>query len=102
VNIPFCAFNGNRDVWVDVGDKRIGPLPIHLLRSYPIYLVILPYSLVIFGPTLFTKFSSLVLPCSFSGRSFPILLVVKFGPTLFIYLSVLPYSFSQPYPFSHI
>ena len=20
--IPFCAFNGNRDVWVDVGDKR--------------------------------------------------------------------------------
>jgi len=22
--IPFCAFNGNRDVWVDIGDKRIG------------------------------------------------------------------------------
>lgn len=22
--IPFCAFNGNRDVWVDVGDKRYG------------------------------------------------------------------------------
>jgi len=22
--VPFCAFNGNRDVWVDVGDKRYG------------------------------------------------------------------------------
>ncbi len=21
---PFCAFNGNLDVWVDVGDKRYG------------------------------------------------------------------------------
>mmetsp|Transcript_37183 Transcript_37183/g.87944 ORF Transcript_37183/g.87944 Transcript_37183/m.87944 type:complete len:449 (+) Transcript_37183:144-1490(+) len=31
VNIPFCAFNGNRDVWVDVGDKRIG---IEALQQY--------------------------------------------------------------------
>ena len=23
-DIPFCAFNGGRDVWVDVGNKRIG------------------------------------------------------------------------------
>mmetsp|Transcript_15223 Transcript_15223/g.22266 ORF Transcript_15223/g.22266 Transcript_15223/m.22266 type:complete len:410 (+) Transcript_15223:112-1341(+) len=24
LKVPFCAFNGNRDVWVDVGDKRYG------------------------------------------------------------------------------
>jgi len=30
-DIPFCAFNGNRDVWVDVGDKRIG---IEALQQY--------------------------------------------------------------------
>jgi len=29
--IPFCAFNGNRDVWVDIGDKRIG---IQALQQY--------------------------------------------------------------------
>ncbi len=22
--VPFCAFNGNRDVWVDVGNKSYG------------------------------------------------------------------------------
>ena len=26
VTLPYCAFNGNRDVWVDVGDKREGIL----------------------------------------------------------------------------
>mmetsp|Transcript_26316 Transcript_26316/g.41160 ORF Transcript_26316/g.41160 Transcript_26316/m.41160 type:complete len:283 (+) Transcript_26316:1234-2082(+) len=31
VKVPFCAFNGNRDVWVDVGDKRIG---IEALQEY--------------------------------------------------------------------
>ena len=30
-NLPFCAFNGGRDVWVDVGNKRVG---VHILSSY--------------------------------------------------------------------
>jgi IMP and pyridine-specific 5'-nucleotidase len=30
-NIPFCAFNGGRDVWVDAGNKRVG---VQLLGSY--------------------------------------------------------------------
>ena len=24
VTFPFCAFNGVRDAWVDVGNKRVG------------------------------------------------------------------------------
>lgn len=28
VHLPYCAFNGNRDVWVDVGDKRHGILAL--------------------------------------------------------------------------
>jgi len=28
MKVPFCAFNGNRDVWVDVGDKRYGILSL--------------------------------------------------------------------------
>lgn len=31
VQIPFCAFNGNLDVWVDLGDKRYG---IEALQKY--------------------------------------------------------------------
>lgn len=30
-NIPFCAFNGGRDCWVDVGNKRVGVL---ILQHY--------------------------------------------------------------------
>jgi IMP and pyridine-specific 5'-nucleotidase len=29
--IPFCAFNGGRDVWVDVGNKRVG---VEVLGAY--------------------------------------------------------------------
>mmetsp|Transcript_5367 Transcript_5367/g.15587 ORF Transcript_5367/g.15587 Transcript_5367/m.15587 type:complete len:569 (+) Transcript_5367:163-1869(+) len=29
--IPYCAFNGGRDVWVDVGNKRVG---VRILQSY--------------------------------------------------------------------
>ncbi len=29
--LPYCAFNGGRDVWVDVGNKRVG---VQLLQSY--------------------------------------------------------------------
>jgi IMP and pyridine-specific 5'-nucleotidase len=29
--LPFCAFNGGRDVWVDVGNKRVG---VEILASY--------------------------------------------------------------------
>eukprot|EP00548_Thalassiothrix_antarctica_P005128 CAMPEP_0194137600 /NCGR_PEP_ID=MMETSP0152-20130528/7482_1 /TAXON_ID=1049557 /ORGANISM="Thalassiothrix antarctica, Strain L6-D1" /LENGTH=399 /DNA_ID=CAMNT_0038834699 /DNA_START=360 /DNA_END=1559 /DNA_ORIENTATION=+ len=29
--LPFCAFNGGRDVWVDVGNKRVG---VEILQSY--------------------------------------------------------------------
>jgi IMP and pyridine-specific 5'-nucleotidase len=29
--LPFCAFNGGRDVWVDVGNKRVG---VKILQSY--------------------------------------------------------------------
>ena len=29
--IPYCAFNGGRDVWVDVGNKRVG---VQILQSY--------------------------------------------------------------------
>lgn len=29
--LPFCAFNGGRDCWVDVGNKRVG---VDVLRSY--------------------------------------------------------------------
>jgi len=31
VDLPFCAFNGGRDVWVDVGNKRVG---VQVLQSY--------------------------------------------------------------------
>jgi IMP and pyridine-specific 5'-nucleotidase len=30
-DLPFCAFNGGRDVWVDVGNKRVG---VQILESY--------------------------------------------------------------------
>jgi len=30
-NLPFCAFNGGRDIWVDVGNKRVG---VKILQSY--------------------------------------------------------------------
>ena len=30
-NIPFCAFNGGSDVWVDIGNKLIG---VKLLQKY--------------------------------------------------------------------
>lgn len=30
-NIPFCAFNGGSDVWVDIGNKLIG---VKLLQEY--------------------------------------------------------------------
>lgn len=30
-SLPFCAFNGGRDVWVDVGNKRVG---VQILQSY--------------------------------------------------------------------
>jgi IMP and pyridine-specific 5'-nucleotidase len=29
--VPFCAFNGGTDVWVDVGNKRVG---VEILESY--------------------------------------------------------------------
>jgi IMP and pyridine-specific 5'-nucleotidase len=29
--IPFCAFNGGRDAWVDVGNKRVG---VEVLGAY--------------------------------------------------------------------
>eukprot|EP00521_Asterionellopsis_glacialis_P008196 CAMPEP_0195286582 /NCGR_PEP_ID=MMETSP0707-20130614/3990_1 /TAXON_ID=33640 /ORGANISM="Asterionellopsis glacialis, Strain CCMP134" /LENGTH=371 /DNA_ID=CAMNT_0040346243 /DNA_START=8 /DNA_END=1123 /DNA_ORIENTATION=+ len=31
IKLPFCAFNGGRDVWVDVGNKRVG---VQVLQSY--------------------------------------------------------------------
>lgn len=31
VTLPFCAFNGGRDAWVDVGNKRVG---VTVLQSY--------------------------------------------------------------------
>jgi len=31
VILPFCAFNGGRDAWVDVGNKRVG---VQVLQSY--------------------------------------------------------------------
>lgn len=31
IALPFCAFNGGRDVWVDVGNKRVG---VEVLQSY--------------------------------------------------------------------
>ena len=31
VSLPFCAFNGGRDAWVDVGNKRVG---VQVLQSY--------------------------------------------------------------------
>jgi IMP and pyridine-specific 5'-nucleotidase len=30
-NLPYCAFNGGRDVWLDVGNKRVG---VQILQSY--------------------------------------------------------------------
>ena len=30
-NLPFCAFNGGKDVWVDVGNKRVA---VKILGSY--------------------------------------------------------------------
>jgi len=30
-SLPYCAFNGGRDVWVDVGNKRVG---VHILCAY--------------------------------------------------------------------
>jgi len=29
--LPYCAFNGGRDIWVDVGNKRVG---VQILQSY--------------------------------------------------------------------
>jgi len=29
--LPYCAFNGGKDVWVDVGNKRVG---VQILQSY--------------------------------------------------------------------
>lgn len=31
VTLPFCAFNGGSDAWVDVGNKRVG---VQVLQSY--------------------------------------------------------------------
>ena len=31
VKLPFCAFNGGSDVWVDVGNKRVG---VEMLAAY--------------------------------------------------------------------
>ena len=31
LGIPFCAFNGGRDAWVDAGNKRVG---VQVLQSY--------------------------------------------------------------------
>lgn len=31
IHLPFCAFNGGNDVWVDVGNKRVG---VHILSAY--------------------------------------------------------------------
>ena len=31
IDLPFCAFNGGRDAWVDVGNKRVG---VQVLQSY--------------------------------------------------------------------
>ena len=31
LRIPFCAFNGGRDAWVDAGNKRVG---VQVLQSY--------------------------------------------------------------------
>jgi len=31
IKLPFCAFNGGRDAWVDVGNKRVG---VQVLQSY--------------------------------------------------------------------
>ncbi|GFH59103.1 IMP-specific 5-nucleotidase [Chaetoceros tenuissimus] len=31
MNLPFCAFNGGSDVWVDVGNKRVG---VEILTAY--------------------------------------------------------------------
>ena len=31
VKLPFCAFNGGNDVWVDVGNKRVG---VNILAAY--------------------------------------------------------------------
>lgn len=31
LSLPYCAFNGGRDVWVDVGNKRVG---VQILQSY--------------------------------------------------------------------
>ena len=30
-SLPYCAFNGGRDVWMDVGNKRVG---VQILQSY--------------------------------------------------------------------
>lgn len=30
-SLPYCAFNGGRDVWVDVGNKRVG---VQILSAY--------------------------------------------------------------------
>jgi IMP and pyridine-specific 5'-nucleotidase len=30
-NLPYCAFNGGRDVWLDVGNKRVG---VQILQSH--------------------------------------------------------------------
>ena len=31
LHLPFCAFNGGRDAWVDIGNKRVG---VQVLQSY--------------------------------------------------------------------
>ena len=32
-NLPYCAFNGGTDAWVDVGNKRVG-VEILQVRNY--------------------------------------------------------------------
>ncbi len=31
IMLPFCAFNGGKDVWMDIGNKRVG---VQILQSY--------------------------------------------------------------------
>jgi len=33
--LPFCAFNGGRDAWVDVGNKRIGVEAMQIFLGLP-------------------------------------------------------------------
>ena len=35
VTLPFCAFNGGRDAWVDVGDKSVGVAALQAWLGIP-------------------------------------------------------------------